>query len=41
MPYRAYDIHPSSIGFDVNDQTFKNRISHGVPYAEAGISGSF
>lgn len=41
MPYRSYDIHPSRIGFDVDDTTFKNRISHGVPYAEAGVSGSF
>jgi hypothetical protein len=41
MPYRSFDIHPSSIGFDITDTTFKNRLSHGVPYAEAGVSGSF
>jgi hypothetical protein len=41
MPYRAYDIHPSQIGFDINDTTFKNQLSHGAPYVEAGVSGSF
>jgi len=41
MPYRDFDIHPDRIGYDINDTSFHNSLSHGAPYGEAGISGSF
>ena len=41
MPYRAWSFHQDKIEFDTHETTFKNNLSDGAPYAEAGISGSF
>ncbi len=41
VPYRNFTIHPDQVGFDVNNQSFHNNISHGAPYAEVGIKGEF
>ena len=41
MPYRDFDIHPSRIGYDIDDTSFHNQLDRGAPYGEAGISGSF
>ena len=41
MPYRDFEIHADRIGYDTRSTTFRNSVSDGAPYAEAGISGSF
>jgi hypothetical protein len=41
MPYRDFEIHADRIGYDTRSTTFRNDVSDGAPYAEAGISGSF
>jgi hypothetical protein len=41
MPYRNFDIHSDTIGFDTHNTSFHNSLSDGAPYSEVGISGSF
>jgi hypothetical protein len=41
MPYRDFDVHKDRIGYDTHSTSFKNDLSQGSPYAEAGIHGSF
>ena len=42
VPYRDFDIHPSSIGFDNDNTSFRTTLGESwAPYAEAGIRGSF
>ena len=41
MASRSFDIHADRIGYDTHSTTFRNTLSHGAPYGELGVSGSF